>query len=114
MLHGLGDSGDGWAPVGAEWAPDLKHVKFIFPHAPNVSCTGRRLLHPAVADWQLQVTVLHWQGQLQPAALVHRCDAYVRLGRLPLASTELACGTLHMQPMCQPGWGQHLRHQRSC
>jgi hypothetical protein len=37
MLHGLGDSGDGWAPVGAEWAPDLKHVKFIFPHAPNVS-----------------------------------------------------------------------------
>lgn len=37
MLHGLGDSGDGWAPVGAEWAPGLKHVKFIFPHAPNVS-----------------------------------------------------------------------------
>lgn len=36
MLHGLGDSGDGWAPVGAEWAPDLKHVKFVFPHAPNV------------------------------------------------------------------------------
>ncbi|KAF8067258.1 acyl-protein thioesterase 1 [Scenedesmus sp. PABB004] len=35
MLHGLGDSGDGWAPVGAEWAPDLRHVKFIFPHAPN-------------------------------------------------------------------------------
>lgn len=35
MLHGLGDSGDGWAPVGAEWAPDLKHCKFIFPHAPN-------------------------------------------------------------------------------
>jgi hypothetical protein len=37
MLHGLGDSGDGWAPVGAEWAPDLKYCKFIFPHAPNVS-----------------------------------------------------------------------------
>jgi lysophospholipase-2 len=35
MLHGLGDSGDGWAPVGAEWAPELKHCKFIFPHAPN-------------------------------------------------------------------------------
>lgn len=35
MLHGLGDSGDGWAPIGAEWAPELRHVKFVFPHAPN-------------------------------------------------------------------------------
>eukprot|EP00879_Flechtneria_rotunda_P008474 GHRR01008878.1.p1 GENE.GHRR01008878.1~~GHRR01008878.1.p1 ORF type:complete len:307 (+),score=60.50 GHRR01008878.1:92-922(+) len=34
MLHGLGDSGDGWAPIGAEWAPSFKHVKFVFPHAP--------------------------------------------------------------------------------
>jgi hypothetical protein len=37
MLHGLGDSGDGWAPIGAEWAPELRHVKFVFPHAPDVS-----------------------------------------------------------------------------
>jgi hypothetical protein len=36
MLHGLGDSGDGWAPIGVEWAPELKHVKFLFPHAPDV------------------------------------------------------------------------------
>ena len=42
MLHGLGDSGDGWAPVGAEWAPELRHVKFIFPHAPNVRRVGAR------------------------------------------------------------------------
>eukprot|EP00882_Tetradesmus_deserticola_P007621 GHRQ01008026.1.p1 GENE.GHRQ01008026.1~~GHRQ01008026.1.p1 ORF type:complete len:324 (+),score=76.17 GHRQ01008026.1:399-1370(+) len=35
MLHGLGDSGDGWAPIGAEWAPELRHVKFVFPHAPR-------------------------------------------------------------------------------
>jgi len=34
MLHGLGDQGDGWAPVGAQFAPKLPHVKFIFPHAP--------------------------------------------------------------------------------
>jgi hypothetical protein len=36
MLHGLGDSGDGWASVGVEWAPGMEHVKFMFPHAPNV------------------------------------------------------------------------------
>eukprot|EP00775_Hariotina_reticulata_P004763 gene4762-5013_t len=35
MLHGLGDSGEGWASVGVEWAPGMEHVKFMFPHAPN-------------------------------------------------------------------------------
>jgi phospholipase/carboxylesterase len=35
LLHGLGDSGDGWAPIVAElvrrdWPP----VRFVFPHAP--------------------------------------------------------------------------------
>ncbi|KAI8464857.1 MAG: Phospholipase/Carboxylesterase-domain-containing protein [Monoraphidium minutum] len=35
MLHGLGDSGDGWAAIGDEFAPALPHVKFIFPHAPS-------------------------------------------------------------------------------
>lgn len=50
MLHGLGDSGDGWAPVGAEWAPDLKHIKFVFPHAPNVSRTNSLQLQPDFAS----------------------------------------------------------------
>jgi predicted esterase len=36
MLHGLGDSGEGWAPIGAEFSPDLEHVKFVFPNAPMV------------------------------------------------------------------------------
>ena len=36
FAHGLGDSGEGWAPVGAEWSPDLPHVKFVFPNAPMV------------------------------------------------------------------------------
>ncbi|GBF92974.1 hypothetical protein Rsub_05810 [Raphidocelis subcapitata] len=35
MLHGLGDTGDGWASIGSDFAPALPHVKFIFPHAPN-------------------------------------------------------------------------------
>ena len=39
MLHGLGDSGEGWAPVGDEWAPALPHAKFVFPHAPMVCAT---------------------------------------------------------------------------
>eukprot|EP00457_Paulinella_chromatophora_P015162 gb/GEZN01015728.1/.p1 GENE.gb/GEZN01015728.1/~~gb/GEZN01015728.1/.p1 ORF type:complete len:261 (+),score=16.60 gb/GEZN01015728.1/:84-785(+) len=33
-LHGLGDSGHGWAPVCAEWATLLPHVKWILPNAP--------------------------------------------------------------------------------
>ncbi|KAJ3033729.1 hypothetical protein HDV00_005879 [Rhizophlyctis rosea] len=35
FLHGLGDSGHGWAPVGKMLQPQLPHVKFIFPHAPS-------------------------------------------------------------------------------
>jgi len=34
LLHGLGDTGDGWASIAAEFAPSMRHVKFIFPHAP--------------------------------------------------------------------------------
>jgi len=34
FLHGLGDSGDGWAPVGTQLASKFPYVKFIFPHAP--------------------------------------------------------------------------------
>jgi predicted esterase len=33
MLHGLGDTGNGWAPVAPEMAMD--HVKWIFPTAPT-------------------------------------------------------------------------------
>lgn len=34
-LHGLGDSGDGFAPVAPQLAlPDELGVKFLFPHAP--------------------------------------------------------------------------------
>lgn len=36
MLHGLGDSGEGWAPVGQQFTADLPDVKFVFPHAPLV------------------------------------------------------------------------------
>lgn len=37
MLHGLGDTGDGWADIGPMFAADLPQVKFVFPTAPRVS-----------------------------------------------------------------------------
>lgn len=33
FLHGLGDTGNGWAPVGQQL--NIPHVKFIFPTAPT-------------------------------------------------------------------------------
>jgi len=35
LLHGLGDSGDGWAPLAPELTrPTWPAVRFMFPHAP--------------------------------------------------------------------------------
>ncbi|KAG0224279.1 hypothetical protein BGW42_005210 [Actinomortierella wolfii] len=39
FMHGLGDQGHGWAPVGEELQNYLPHVKFIFPNAPNQPVT---------------------------------------------------------------------------
>jgi hypothetical protein len=36
MLHGLGDTGSGWADVAHQFKSSLPHVKFIFPTAPQV------------------------------------------------------------------------------
>ncbi|GIL72626.1 hypothetical protein Vretimale_4375 [Volvox reticuliferus] len=35
MLHGLGDSGDGWSDIGYMYRTSLPGTKFIFPHAPR-------------------------------------------------------------------------------
>ncbi|KAI9095541.1 acyl-protein thioesterase-1 [Phlyctochytrium arcticum] len=35
FLHGLGDSGHGWAPVAKMLSPLLPHAKWILPHAPT-------------------------------------------------------------------------------
>ncbi|KAL2915879.1 hypothetical protein HK105_204580 [Polyrhizophydium stewartii] len=35
FLHGLGDTGFGWQPVGEMLSPKLPHVKWVFPHAPQ-------------------------------------------------------------------------------
>lgn len=39
FLHGLGDSGLGWQPVGQMLAAKFPSVKWIFPHAPQISVT---------------------------------------------------------------------------
>ncbi|KAK9720710.1 hypothetical protein K7432_003986 [Basidiobolus ranarum] len=39
FIHGLGDSGNGWAPATASIAPLLPHVKFVLPNAPNQPVT---------------------------------------------------------------------------
>jgi len=39
MLHGLGDSGHGWAPVAENLQPLFPHVKWILPHAPTQPVT---------------------------------------------------------------------------
>src|SRR4051812_47172051 len=39
FLHGLGDTGDGWAPVAPVLATHLPHVKFVFPNAPRQRVT---------------------------------------------------------------------------
>jgi phospholipase/carboxylesterase len=40
MLHGLGDSGHGWAPVAPELVrPQWPAVRFVFPHAPEQPVT---------------------------------------------------------------------------
>jgi predicted esterase len=35
VLHGLGDTGDGWAGAAPELAAALPHARFVFPHAPE-------------------------------------------------------------------------------
>ncbi|PNW84926.1 hypothetical protein CHLRE_03g164350v5 [Chlamydomonas reinhardtii] len=35
MLHGLGDTGDGWSDIGYMYKSSLPNTKFIFPHAPR-------------------------------------------------------------------------------
>ncbi|KAF9583182.1 hypothetical protein BGW38_010078 [Lunasporangiospora selenospora] len=53
ILHGFGDSGAGWAPVGEQLGALLPHVKFIFPnaHALPITFSGG-MLTPAWFDFR--------------------------------------------------------------
>ncbi|KAI7819431.1 acyl-protein thioesterase-1 [Gamsiella multidivaricata] len=45
FMHGLGDSGSGWATIGEELTGILPHVKFIFPNAPSMPVTMNHGMH---------------------------------------------------------------------
>lgn len=42
FVHGLGDTGHGWAPAVENWRmrSKLDEVKFILPHAPQIPITA--------------------------------------------------------------------------
>lgn len=51
FMHGLGDSGHGWAPVMRMLARSLPFVKFVLPHAPTKAVSlNRGLSMPAWFD----------------------------------------------------------------
>ncbi|KAF9426774.1 hypothetical protein BGZ94_006024 [Podila epigama] len=39
FMHGLGDSGAGWAPIGEQLGHYAPHIKFVFPNAPSIPVT---------------------------------------------------------------------------
>lgn len=39
FMHGLGDSGAGWAPVAKMWSRAMPHVRFCLPNAPKQPVT---------------------------------------------------------------------------
>jgi lysophospholipase-2 len=46
FLHGLGDTGAGWADVAPQFQAALPHVRFIFPNAPR---------RPITLNWGMQM-----------------------------------------------------------
>lgn len=51
FLHGLGDTGHGWASAVENWRmrSRLNHVKFMLPHAPNIPITCVSLTRSHIA-----------------------------------------------------------------
>src|SRR4051812_37761994 len=39
FMHGLGDTGHGWSPIGKQLARRFPYCRFIFPHAPKQPVT---------------------------------------------------------------------------
>ncbi|KAF9931851.1 hypothetical protein FBU30_009431 [Linnemannia zychae] len=60
FMHGFGDTGAGWAPVGEQLSTYLPHVKFIFPNAPALPITvNGGMLTPAWYDIKTISTIQH-------------------------------------------------------
>ncbi|KAI1319429.1 hypothetical protein EDD11_004006 [Mortierella claussenii] len=64
FLHGFGDSGAGWSPVGEQLSAQLPHVKFIFPNAPALPITvNGGMLTPAWYDILSISSINHQQDE---------------------------------------------------
>ncbi|KAF9286815.1 hypothetical protein BGZ88_008881 [Linnemannia elongata] len=64
FLHGFGDSGAGWAPVGEQLSDYVPHVKFIFPNAPALPITANGgMRSPAWYDIKSLSTIQHEQDE---------------------------------------------------
>lgn len=73
FIHGLGDSGHGWADAAQYWQakPKLSEVKFILPHAPAIPITMvRSKLFNSTQITKANSTSERW---LQHARLVRHC-----------------------------------------
>lgn len=75
MLHGLGDSGMGWADIAPMLSPDLPNTQFIFPTAPmrpitvngGMRCTG----------WYDIAALDRLSNESQDAEAMHESKRYV-------------------------------------
>lgn len=75
MLHGLGDSGMGWADIAPMLSPDLPNTQFIFPTAPTrpitvnggMPCTG----------WYDIAALDRLANESQDAEAMHESKRYV-------------------------------------
>ncbi|KAG0220346.1 hypothetical protein BGX33_000021 [Mortierella sp. NVP41] len=64
FMHGFGDSGAGWAPVGEQLSTYVPHVKFIFPNAPALPITANGgMLTPAWYDIKAIASIQHEQDE---------------------------------------------------
>ncbi|PRW33175.1 acyl- thioesterase 1 [Chlorella sorokiniana] len=75
MLHGLGDSGQGWADVAPMLQPDLPQTKFIFPTAPIRPITingGMRM-----TGWYDIADLDRIGSESQDAAAMHESRRYI-------------------------------------
>ncbi|KAL4440017.1 hypothetical protein ABPG75_003018 [Micractinium tetrahymenae] len=74
MLHGLGDSGMGWADIAPMLSPDLPNTQFIFPTAPTRPITvngGMRCTGYDIADLD------RLSNESQDAEAMHESKRYV-------------------------------------
>jgi len=94
VLHGLGDSGNGWLGAVNQLKDQLPHVKWLLPNAPSRSITANRgAVMPAWFDlpsWDLQDPKQDLAGILESARTIdqyiqNEVEAGIPPGRVVLA-----------------------------